>query len=450
MALEELSRLVHLDALGGVMWLLVGFIGLIVGRFARKYLRGDRSQRPFYRRLIGLMLTMGVLVIADHLLLFWGAWVLSNALLIQLMVPDAQWQAARASGVLTGKNFLIGALALALGFLLLTELTGETSIQAILQASAEGSRLLLTLGLLVLAAWTQSALWPFHRWLLSSLNSPTPVSALMHAGLINGGGFLLARFAPLYLERPTWLLGLFVGGLITAWLGTFWKLLQSDIKRMLACSTMGQMGFMIMQVALGLFPAAVAHLFWHGLFKAYLFLSSGSTAHEQKAPAPVARPFRIWVWAGLGGLLAAFSFAQMTGKTLAADTTFFLLVVAGLAGVQVALTLLSDLRGIRVAGALLLTGGLGAVYGLSVTAIETLLAPLNLMQPQPLHPLHLIGLAVLIGSWWGVRALVNTSTPPEWYKRLYLWGLNASQPAPPTITAYRPQYRAHTNSLLRN
>ncbi len=437
MELAILASWVHLDGLGGVMGGLVGFIGLIVGRFAWKYLRGDRSQKPFYRRLLMLMGTLGVLVTANHLLLFWGAWVLSNILLVQLMVPHPQWRAARASGVLAGKNFLIGALALGLGFLLLADVTGQTSIQAILNTPGAGSRSTLALALLALAAWTQSALWPFHRWLLSSLNSPTPVSALMHAGLINGGGFLFARFAPLYLETSALLLALFVGGLLTAWLGTFWKLLQSDVKRMLACSTMGQMGFMIMQVALGLIPAAVAHLFWHGLFKAYLFLSSGSAAQEKKAPAPAAGSRWVWLWAGLGGGLASFSFAQMTGKTLAADTTFFLLVIAGLAGLQVALTLLTDLHGTRIFGALLLTGGFGAVYGVSVAAIESLLAPLNLMQPQPLHPLHGVGLVLLLGSWWGARLLASTKELPRWYQRLYLWGLNASQPAPPTVTAYR-------------
>jgi len=129
---------------------------------------------------------------------------------------------------------------------------------------------------------TQSAIWPFHTWLISSLNSPTPVSAIMHAGLINGGGFLLTRFAGLFVQSTGMLQVIFFLGLLTALIGTLWKLMQHDIKRMLACSTMGQMGFMIAQCGLGLFPAAIAHLCWHGLFKAYLFLSSGSAAHEKE------------------------------------------------------------------------------------------------------------------------------------------------------------------------
>ena len=104
----------------------------------------------------------------------------------------------------------------------------------------------------------------------------------MHAGLINGGGFLLARFAPMLAIQPPILNLIFIAGITTALLGTLWKLMQSDVKRMLACSTMGQMGFMIAQCGLGLFPAAVAHLSWHGLFKAYLFLSTGSAAKEKR------------------------------------------------------------------------------------------------------------------------------------------------------------------------
>ena len=87
----------------------------------------------------------------------------------------------------------------------------------------------------------------------------------MHAGLVNGGGFLIVRFAPLYLNYPGILNIIFIIGLSTAIMGTLWKLMQSDIKRMLACSTMAQMGFMIAQCGLGLFSAAIAHIILHGL-----------------------------------------------------------------------------------------------------------------------------------------------------------------------------------------
>ncbi len=213
------------------------------------------------------------MAVSDHLALYFVSSCLSHALLVRRMEHKSNWKAARASAALAGKNYLLAAFFMGFAFLLLGFETGSWTLRGILAyQEAASSTMILPLVLLILAAMAQSAIWPFHRWLLSSLNSPTPVSALMHAGLINGGGFLLIRFAPLFAHHPGLLTLVFCVGLTSAFLGTLWKLLQSDVKRMLACSTMGQMGFMMMQCGLGLFSAALTHLLWHGLFKAYLFL----------------------------------------------------------------------------------------------------------------------------------------------------------------------------------
>ncbi|MVM39148.1 proton-conducting membrane transporter [Spirosoma sp. HMF3257] len=358
------DKLFHLDRLSIILMALVIFIGVCVGSFAYRYLKGDTQYRPFFFRLAVLIGSVIIMVSADHLLLLLIAWCLSNGLLVRLMIYKKNWKAAKAAGLLATKNFVWGAIWVASAFVLFYTATGETSIQALVHQPTLSSTTLLALGLLLMGAMTQSAIWPFHRWLLSSLNSPTPVSAIMHAGLINGGGFLLARFAPLYLQSPALLTVLVVLGFCTALLGTLWKLMQPDVKRMLACSTMGQMGFMVVQCGLGLFPAAVAHLVWHGLFKAYLFLSSGSAAQEKRVdlrypPGPVAFSCAL-----VCGSIGSFCFAISSGKAwMSGDTTLVLIGVAFLTASQFALPMLQSKPLQRLPLALIGTGLFGLVYG---------------------------------------------------------------------------------------
>ncbi|RSK43170.1 proton-conducting transporter transmembrane domain-containing protein [Hymenobacter rigui] len=441
-----LGSLFHVDRLALIMMGLVAFIGLCVGSFARHYLKGDSYYRSFFGRLTLLVGTVMVMVSADNLLLLLLAWCASNALLVQLMMHKTGWRAARAAGVLASRNFALGAAGVAGAFGLFYATTGQASIQAVLQEPALTPPLLLALGLLLIGAMTQSAIWPFHRWLLSSLNSPTPVSAIMHAGLINGGGFLLARFAPLYLRSPDLLTVLVVLGFLTALLGTLWKLMQPDVKRMLACSTMGQMGFMFVQCGLGLFPAAVAHLVWHGLFKAYLFLSSGSAAKEKRVDQAYPPTAVAFVAALACGLAGSFSFAAASGKQwLATDSTLVLIAVAFLTTSQFALPLLQVRPLHQLPGALLGASLFGLVYGGSVQLIGWLLAPLNLQQPQPLSAYHVAGLLALTLAWltrlfFSGQPKDKESSTPNWLLKGYVQALNASQPHPATITTHRNQY----------
>ena len=114
------------------------------------------------------------------------------------------------------------------------------------------------------------------------MSGPTPVSALMHAGIVNAGGFLINRFAPVYVETGGVLHWILVVGLVTAVLGSLLMLTQNDIKKALGYSTMGQMGFMIMECGVGAFSLAIYHLIAHGLFKGTLFLSAGSVINEAR------------------------------------------------------------------------------------------------------------------------------------------------------------------------
>jgi len=128
----------------------------------------------------------------------------------------------------------------------------------------------------------KSAQFPIHIWLPRSLYAPTPVHALLHAGIINAGGFLINRLAPLFGLSPTTLHVAFVIGTVTAILGASMMLAQNDIKKTLGFSTIGQMGYMIMECGLGAFSLAVFHLIAHGLFKATVFLNCGNVIHKAR------------------------------------------------------------------------------------------------------------------------------------------------------------------------
>ena len=137
-------------------------------------------------------------------------------------------------------------------------------------------------GLVALSAFARSAQFLLHTWLPYSMSGPTPVSALMHAGIVNAGGFLINRFAPVFVATDGVLHWIFVVGLVTAVIGSMLMLAQNDIKKALGYSTMGQMGFMIMECGVGAFSLAVFHLIAHGLFKGTLFLGAGSVINEAR------------------------------------------------------------------------------------------------------------------------------------------------------------------------
>lgn len=442
--MQVLEPLLHIDNLSLIMMALVTFVSICVASFSTRYLKGDSMQIAFYRNLSALVLAVFVVVSADNILLLLASWGTGNLFLTRLMLHKKAWEAARQSSFVALKNFGLGFVFLGSALYILYHATGATSIQAILASSIKTPWVISSSILLLLAAMTQSALWPFHRWLSSSLNSPTPVSAIMHAGLVNGGGFLLTRFAPILAQQPAMLEALFITGIITAMLGTLWKLMQSDIKRMLACSTMGQMGFMVAQCGLGLFPAAIAHLCLHGLFKAYLFLGSGSAAQDKRLDLDYPPSFKQLVTALLCGVLGAYMFSLSSSKNLfSGDTTLFLVLVAMIAGTQFALPIVRGQTRLKIPLAIAASALMGSVYGMSIHGVEQALVPLGIAAPQPLHALHLFVFAALAMAWISILFTRRSQQPScsNWRLKAYVWMFNASQPHPKTITTHRNQYQ---------
>lgn len=298
----------RLDVVSAAMLLLVSFIGWVVLRYAASYLDGEARQGAFMGWLAATLAAVLVLVQAGDLVTFAAAWIATGFGLHRLLLfYPGRVRAQRAAR----KKFIIariGDAVLVAAALLLVAGYGTVDIAAILQRAAAGeapAAAIAAAGLLALAALLKSAQFPTHGWLTEVMEAPTPVSALLHAGVINAGGFLLIRFAEVMLLAPGVLAVLVMIGGFTALFGGLAMLAQPAVKTSLAWSTIAQMGFMIMQCGLALFPLALLHIVAHSLYKAHAFLASGSAVENVAAirrPGPVAIP-------GAGAVLRAFALA---------------------------------------------------------------------------------------------------------------------------------------------
>lgn len=276
--------LIRLDSLSLTMLGLISLIAVIILRYSWNYLSGDPGQGRFTRWFLATVCCVVVLVSADHLMLLAGAWIGTSLCLHRLLTFYPERPAAMLAA---HKKFLIsraGDVCVVGAFWLLGAHYGTFHLGTILAETGQASQ--LTGGvqaaavLLVLAAVLKCAQLPFHGWLIQVMEAPTPVSALLHAGIINIGGFLMIRFAPLIMgvEFAQWLLILF--GTASAVIAGMIMMTRISIKVMLAWSTCAQMGFMLMECGLGAYSLALLHLVAHSLYKAWAFLGSGRTVGE--------------------------------------------------------------------------------------------------------------------------------------------------------------------------
>lgn len=287
---------VRLDAVSVTMLTLVAFVGWIVIRYARTYLCGEAGQTAFVGRIATTLAAVLLLVQAGNLSVLLVSWIAASLSLHRLLLfyPDrpAAVRAAR-------KKFITARMAdaaLACGAVLLAAAYGTTDIAGILAMARAGETSSLAIAatvLFALAALLKSAQFPAHGWLTEMMEAPTPVSALLHAGVVNAGGFLLIRFADVMLLAPITLAALVMIGGFTALFGSLAMLTRPAVKTSLAWSTVAQMGFMILQCGLALFPLALLHIVAHSLYKAHAFLAAGSAVENVAAirrPGPVAIP----------------------------------------------------------------------------------------------------------------------------------------------------------------
>ena len=290
---------VYVDAMSAMMFCLVAFIGLIVVTYSDHYLDGDPQHTRFLRWLCLTLAAVLTVILSGNLVQFAIAWIATSTGLHRLLIfyPERQAAvlAARKKFIASrlGDLFLLGAMLLLyrqFGSLEYADLFAGT---AALTPATLPLRLHVAAALLTLTGLLKSAQFPLHGWLIEVMETPTPVSALLHAGIINAGGFLVLRFSDLIsLSTPT-LYALAIAGGLTALFGSVVMLTQTSIKVSLAYSTIAQMGFMMLECGLGAFSAALLHILAHSLYKAHAFLSSGSVIDIARAswtPSPGGQP----------------------------------------------------------------------------------------------------------------------------------------------------------------
>ena len=298
----------RLDVISAVMAVLVAFVGWIVLRYTRTYLDGEAREGAFSGLLLFTLAAVLLLVQAGSLAVLVLAFIAVGSGLRRLLLFYPERPEARRAAVKFRLVARAGDAVLLLAAILLWVAFGTADISAIRAAAAAAplpTAAVWATALLALAALLKSASFPLHGWLTEVMEAPTPVSALLHAGVINAGGFLLIRFAELMQASTGAMAALVMLGGFTALFGGLVMLTQPAVKTALAWSTVAQMGFMILQCGLGLWALALLHIVAHSLYKAHAFLASGTAVRavlSVRKPGPVAVP-------GLGAVLRAFTLA---------------------------------------------------------------------------------------------------------------------------------------------
>jgi NAD(P)H-quinone oxidoreductase subunit 5 len=300
---------------------LVGFIGWIVMRYARTYCDGEAREGAFHALMLVTLAAVLMFVQAATL----GTMILAAVLVGITLKRLLLFYPSRAEAQRAATKFALvwhaGDVMLILAASLLAARFGTLDFTGLAEAVTTGGLGLagtLAIAAIVTAAALKTAAFPLHGWLTEVMEAPTPVSALLHAGIINSGGVLLITAAPLVQASTGAMAALVMIGGFTALFGAAVMLTQSAIKTALAWSTVSQMGFMLLQCGLGLWTLALLHIVAHSLYKAHAFLSSGNAVTEVagiRRPGPVAVP-------SVAAVLKSFALALAIFAAIAAAFTF--------------------------------------------------------------------------------------------------------------------------------
>ena len=307
------------DALADVMLVLVCFIGWVIVGYSQTYLGGQRGQPRYIRSLMLTLAAVTVLVLTNNLLLLVLAWIGTSLALHALLTFFEQRPQAL---IAAHKKFLasrladvcmLGAIALVGSQLGTFEI--DTAVAAARALPELSGGLQLAAVLFVIAALLKCAQLPVHGWLIQVMEAPTPVSALLHAGVVNLGGFVMIRLGTLVADVPAAQTLLVVVGGITAVVAASTMMTRISIKVALAWSTCAQMGFMLMQCGLGLYDLALLHIVAHSLYKAHAFLTAGTAVEQHRLqqmtpPLPTLSGLAWFISAIVGiGIVAAAALA---------------------------------------------------------------------------------------------------------------------------------------------
>ena len=290
----------HVDALTAALLVVVTTIGMLVHIYSIGYMAHDKATWRFFAYLNLFMFSMLVLSLASSWVLVFAGWELVGLSSYSLI---GFWYHKRSAALAAKKAFIVnrvGDVGFALGIMAIFVNTGTMdirhSLEILVEKGPENVIPLSIVALLIFAgAMGKSAQFPLHVWLPDAMEGPTPVSALIHAAtMVNAGVYLVARANPLFAHAQDAMVIVAAIGIFTALLAASIAFTQTDIKRVLAYSTLSQLGYMFAALGVGAFIPAIFHLMTHGFFKGLLFLGSGSVIHAVHDEQDMNRMGALW------------------------------------------------------------------------------------------------------------------------------------------------------------
>ena len=284
---------IYITPLTLLVMLFVSLVSLVIHLYSVKYMYDEEGYARYFILLDLMIFVIFGLAIAGSILVIAFFWHMMGLILYLMLIHNFKNRQTIKYGFYTFFTHLLADIPLFIAIYLIYHFYQTTDLQLFLDMFPHNLYHLSFLGietsvvsivalLIMISALIKSAGFPFHIWLPYTLEGPNPVSALMHAGIVNAGAFIVNRFAPLYIQGEVALHVALIVGFITAILGSSLMLMQNDIKKALAYSTVGQMGYMMLEIGSGAFALAIYHMMVHGIFKASLFLGSGGIIHEAR------------------------------------------------------------------------------------------------------------------------------------------------------------------------
>ena len=413
---------IRLDPLSVLMLGMIALLAFVIIRFSSNYLDGDNRQGRFMGRLAATIASVQLLVLSGNLGLLLVSWIMTSLCLHKLLLfyperPAAviaarkKWLAARMADIC----LLGGAILLYLQFG-----TGDleqifTSLKGMLSGKELSLFVEIAAVMIALAAILKSAQFPTHGWLIEVMETPTPVSALLHAGLLNAGPFLVTRMAFVMEGASAAPVLLILFGGFTALFASAAFLTQPSVKTALGYSSVAHMGFMLLVCALGGYPAAMLHLVAHSFYKAHAFLSSGSVVETARAsrialPARLGSPLRIGL-SILVSLLIYLGFAYLWGLDLDKELPLLATGTIVVMGLTQIIAPAMDASGLKTA--IFRAGGLALLVATAFFSLESGAHYLLASQLPPLSnpSLLMLCLTILVLLVYAVAVMLQILGP---------------------------------------
>ncbi len=411
--------------MSGLFTFLIIGVGSTAFIFSKNYMVFHKARNKFLLQLGTLLLAALCIAVGDNVVFILVSWIIIALLLPSLIGSDRDRQSLQAEKYIRG-YLLSGTIILSIGFTVLGLFVGSSNLGEIIRVAPTLPDTVITSSMILIisACMLQSSIFPFHKWLLSSMCAPTPASAFMHAGLVSSGGILLIRLHPILSERIDFSLILFSIGCLNAYLGNLWMKARPDIKSSLGCSTISQMGFMLMQIGLGCYTSAVLHIVFHGFYKSYHFLASPSVVNLKRRTMAEEKPTREHSWFFLGLTLTFLMYLLMSDKSLIHPDASLLI------GILLSLLLGSSAQKIgRLQGLSLPTKAMFSIIvivcltALYTSVLSALKEHLYIDADMPLMTSHVIIFGLfLMACYLSTLKFVKNSS------RLHLLCLNAGSP----------------------